>query len=279
MKMPAHELDFIRGVAMVLQGESMKAQAYLTHKGSLGLLREKIVGRLLRENTPDRFRVVTGFIRNGSLRNTSRQCDILVHDSTDDPPLYRFEDFAIVEASCSRAVIEIKSALDKGTFDDILNIYQSVIRVSGAHPVPPVLGFSLNGVGFNSFLKYVSDAISKNALKAKDGARVLNLPECIAVQKGNYIGLRPRNVRPDAPWYYCAIDLNQSQPSTWQPIDGIETGIFIYRYQKLLRSDDAATNEYELYAWFNRLPILDEGKVYIGSDGIKHLGTIPNYFP
>jgi hypothetical protein len=94
--MVAHYGDFRRGLAMVLQGESLKAGCYVTHAASLGILREKMVSSFVRDETPERFRVETGFIRNHEMDITSRQCDLLVHEPALEAPLYRWEDFVVV---------------------------------------------------------------------------------------------------------------------------------------------------------------------------------------
>src|SRR5262245_834696 len=113
-----HKLEFCRGVAMVLQGESMRAGCYVSHNASLGGLRERIVSRFIRDETPSRFHVETGLIHNLKTETTSRQCDILVHESANRAPLYRWEDFVVVPSQEARAVVEVKTTLNESGFID-----------------------------------------------------------------------------------------------------------------------------------------------------------------
>ena len=118
--MPFHYDKYCEGIAMVLKGESQKAETYVTHGTSLGTLREKMVGKLIRDETPERFRVETGLIRDQDKDCTSRQCDLLIHEPVDEAPLYRFDDFVIVNSSAARAVIEVKSNLTGTDFGSLL---------------------------------------------------------------------------------------------------------------------------------------------------------------
>src|SRR5436309_2238149 len=114
--MVANNENFYRGVAMVLHGEILKASSYVPHAGSLGVLREKMVRNFIRHETPERFRVETGLVRNHDKGETSRQCDLLIHEPVLTAPLYRWEDFVVVHHHAARAVVEVKSDLDKRGF-------------------------------------------------------------------------------------------------------------------------------------------------------------------
>ncbi len=274
-----HKPDFCRGVAMVLQGESLKARAYVTHNASLGGLRERIVRRLIRDQTPSRFHVETGLVHNQSTRSTSRQCDILVHESVTRAPLYRWEDFVVVNSGEARAVVEVKSALNRETFEALLNVHGSLVEMALASKhasITPLFGFALNGVEFSTFVDYLRSAAGDNRLNLDDKIRYLNWPVCIAVQHQNYIAVRPLQMMANSGCQLgiCALDFGKSQSESDECIDGIETGYFVETYNRVLCEGDHALFAEALYSWFNGLPIDDEGKVWVTPDGTAHHGKI-----
>ena len=187
-----HKPDFCRGVAMVLQGESLRAGCYVNHNASLGGLREKIVRRFIRDQTPGRFQVETGLIHNTESGETSRQCDILIHESANHAPLYRWEDFVVVQRREATAVVEVKTTLDEKGFGDLLNIQRSLVSVMGPPSNHiPTFGFALEGVSFSSFVGYLQVAVQNNALNEEGDNRAFNWPVCVMVQDKHYLGVRP----------------------------------------------------------------------------------------
>ncbi len=274
--MVAHYDNFSRGIAMVLQGESLKAGCYVTHGPSLGVLREKMVSSFVRHETPDRFRVATGFIHNHTHKQTSRQCDILIYDSNIVAPLYRWEDFVVVQASQARAVIEVKSNLEEANFKQFLDIHTSIAKLEcGGQVSIPTLGYGIIGVTFDTFLTYIQNAIEENRLDVSAEDKHLNWPVCVAVQNRNYLGIRSCGGKSDVPHVFCVVDFSKAIDKSAQPIDGIETGVFLYWYTKILESGLHALEALALYEWFNRLPIAPEGKAWVTPDGVIHRDLIP----
>lgn len=273
--MNAINLDFVRGVALVLRGESLKARAFVTHGLSLGTLREKMVRNFIHEGTPERFRVETGLIRGSA--TTSRQCDILIHEPRLKAPLYRWEDFVVVRADTANAVIEVKSNLNQATFDEMIDIHTSVERIELAQSGPvfiPTFGFALQGVTFDSFLGYVSEVARQNPLEIEEGDQFLNWPLCIAVQDRHYLGFRHLGGSPENPFCFCAIDLNQVTDASLGEVDGMETGYFLNFLEWVLQERKNAMKSDVLFPWFNQLPISDEGKAWITMDGEIHYGSV-----
>ena len=276
--MVAHNEDFNRGIAMVLRGESLKAGSYVSHNLSLGVLREKMVSRFVRDETPTRFSVETGLIRNHQAGITSRQCDLLIHEPSIHAPLYRWEDFVVVQDLAARAVVEVKSNLDEKQFEHLLKIHISVISLEMRRPggvFIPTFGYGLRGAAFDTFVAYLKDALTKNRLSAGDNQRHLNLPFCIAVQSRNYLGLRPLSGAVDKPICFCAVDFSQIQAVKKRSMDGYETGAFLQMYSKALEDKRLALPDLELYQWFNSLPLKTEGKVWLKPDGTVTKGNIP----
>ena len=262
---------------MVLKGESLKASCYVTHGSSLGILREKMVSRLLVQETPDRFRVETGLIRNHTHEKTSRQCDLLVYEPQLEATLYRWEDFVVVHDTSARAVVEVKSNLEKSDFDDLLNIHRSLIDLEFQKPGQvfiPTFGYALQGVTFDTFVSYLRQAIIENPLGLDNDKKLLNLPVCIAVQSRNYLAVRPFARPTGSIDCVCAINLAMAIESDKHPADGIETGFFLQIYSEVLRLRIGALNAGILYEWFNNLPLKPEGKMWITVDGEVHQGNV-----
>lgn len=272
--MAAFNVDFVRGIAMVLKGECLKAKAFVTHSGSIGTLRERMVRRFVIDETPDRFRVETGLIRGAA--STSRQCDLLIYDAEHRAPLYRWEDFVVITSANAKAVIEVKTMLNQQGFNELTDVQTSVVSVQGGGFIP-TFGYALEGVTFDTFVGYVATVVTQNPLgNVIQGLPLhLNWPVCIAVQNRRYLGFRHLGGRTANPFCFCAIDLSQSTNSSLDlDIDGIETGYFLQIYDLVLHDPCNSMWSDILFTWFNQLPVADSGKVWITTDGQIHRGNI-----
>ena len=269
--MPANHPDaYWQGVSQIIEGESMKARAYVTHAQSLGIAREAIVRRILINETPTRYEVKTGLIRNphGQASDSSRQCDLLVYDPAFDPPLYRVDDFVVVPNSVARFVVEVKSILDNGAFTEVLQVHDSLIQFQ-----VPCFAFGFDGVAFNTFVTYIRDAVRANRLQLPPERLDLNWPKCVAVHSKNYVAvlpvLRPAN---STNVYICLIDYRKANQDA--PIgSGQATASFLQFYYALLNNKSLPQDMVK--SWFNALPIQNEGKVWITTEGVVNNGTIP----
>jgi hypothetical protein len=270
--MIAHIDDFCKGIAMVLQGESLKAKCYVTHNSSLGQLREKIVSRFVRHETPEKYRVETGLVRHHDAGITSRQCDLLVHDPGKASPIYRWEDFVVVRHFAAQAVLEVKSNLYKDEFKELVIVHGSLIAMSGSIPIP-TFGYGLTGATFNTCVEYVKDAVNNNLLNLANDQKHLNWPNCFVIQDTHCIGIRPMEQGSSKPLSFCLVDLAQADDTSYG-VDGIETGFFLQIYTASLEDRRRAFGEGTVYQWFNQLPISPEGKAWVTPDGTVHKGNI-----
>jgi hypothetical protein len=271
-----HNRDYLRGVALVLQGESLKAASYVTHAASLGAIREKMVTQFVENETPDLYRVETGLIRDKA-GNTSRQCDLLVHESTTVPPLSRWDDFVIVHAESARAVLEVKSTLDQANFSQIINIYRSVSTVCNGAPVyVPVYAYALSGVQMNTLAGYIAAEMKANALGCVADATALNVPVSIVIQDRQMIALRPTQRGDGHKSYCCLVDFNEIDKSQVQlaDVNGLETGTFLGVYREVLKQRQTGLSSGLLYTWFNSLPVKTAGKLWVEPNGTVHTGNI-----
>jgi hypothetical protein len=272
-----HPDAFIRGIALVLKGESEKARCYVDHNASLGVLREKIVARFIRNETPERYRVETGQIRRGDHEPcNSRQIDLLVYDATDEPPLYRWEDFVVVRDTVAKAAIEVKTRLNLARFRELVAMHASVRkvnrRVAGSIPT---FGYALRGVNFETFIGYLSDEIKRNRIAIDDpkfgtADSYQNLPACIVVQDRNYIAVTPC-LTFGGPWYSGVVKYPRSKFP-----NGTETGMFIDLYSGLIRPGfGVSLGPMEVVGWFNRQDVPSEFKAYVDMNGDVQHGNMP----
>jgi hypothetical protein len=270
----AHLNDFCKGVAMVLRGESLKASCYVKHGYSLGFLREKMVRNFIRHETPERFRVETGLIRNHETEATSRQCDLLIHDQAATSPIYRWEEFVVIHAHAARAVVEVKSKLFDNEFHDLLGLHESIHGLQGSNLIP-TFGYGLSGASFDTCIEYVKDAVIENRLNLDDDNRHLNWPNCFVIQDRHCIGVSPLGQKTTGmqPLSFCLVDLGEADDSTYTD-DGIETGFFLQIYTAALELKRQAFTDWTVYSWFNGLPLKPNGKAYVTRDGVAHRGNI-----
>jgi hypothetical protein len=119
-----------------LVGESLTARVELldrllqhAHYPSIGQYRERLLADTIRGYLPTSVEVGTGFVlfpeedkarategdlfdpTNQSAYTVSRQCDILVFDSSRFPVVFKDGDFVVVRPEAVRAVIEVKGSL------------------------------------------------------------------------------------------------------------------------------------------------------------------------
>ncbi len=80
---------------------------------------EILLRDMIRRSIPSNLSVDKGFIYGRDLGadhpTHSPEIDVLIHDTSNYRPIFRLEDFVIVEPSAVKAVIQVKRALDAGT--------------------------------------------------------------------------------------------------------------------------------------------------------------------
>ncbi len=108
------------------------------HFPSIGSYKERILAKALRDFLPKQFEVGTGFVLfprerdadidpdffdelNQASFSPSKQCDLIIFDSSTVPVLFRDDDFVIVRPESVIAVIEVKGALSPRGLKDSLD--------------------------------------------------------------------------------------------------------------------------------------------------------------
>lgn len=124
-----------------LVGESFQSRVDLLerllqarHYPSLGTYKERLLAQSIRTFIPKAFEVGTGFVmfpcegRSGPFRDmhnqsdfdVSRQCDIIVYDAFNHPPVFQDGDFVVLRPESVKAVIEVKGSITRKSISDCL---------------------------------------------------------------------------------------------------------------------------------------------------------------
>jgi hypothetical protein len=129
-------LDFYELVAQRLSAEADMSQQWLRdrHWPSVGASREAALRHWIVDYLPGTLQCGSGFIMDDG-HKLSRQCDLLVYDTREQPPLYVDEGFVVVTPGSARLVVEVKSSLSsKATFKAAVRNIQSVKMIDDAIP-------------------------------------------------------------------------------------------------------------------------------------------------
>lgn len=216
---------------LVSQGmdlEDRRLRMFVKHKGSLGTGRETIVRKFLADQTPEPYRVSSGFVVfPPDPQISSAQCDVLVYDPRKGQPLYRLDEFVVVSPDTSRLAIEVRSSmsLSKKTssgskpsgLDQVFNVHQSMKSFATS-----VFGFGFKGPTFDTFLQ---------GIVSKMNGDIETIPECIVVHRRNYILIRADDPRasfgPEKPLFF-GIDFGPLGVKA----QGYATALFLWCYHQ-----------------------------------------------
>ncbi|AWK48158.1 DUF6602 domain-containing protein [Bacillus velezensis] len=88
----------------------------LTHNGEKGKEAEEILKNFLKNYLPKKYQVTSGFVHSDL--GISNQCDILLYDANNYPPLYSGYANQIVHMGSLRAVIECTMKLNKKKIEE-----------------------------------------------------------------------------------------------------------------------------------------------------------------
>ncbi|WP_126423764.1 DUF6602 domain-containing protein [Asticcacaulis excentricus] len=114
--------------------------AQINHAVSKGTVRENQLRKFLSENRlPDKYGLGAGEIV-GRVRDTSRQCDVIVYDRIDGISLLSDDSIQVFPVDCVYVIIEVKSSLSKVEFIDSLDKIKAFKRMSPAGKVSTSLG-------------------------------------------------------------------------------------------------------------------------------------------
>lgn len=111
------------------------------HYPSVGKYKENLLLKIIKEYIPKKYDVGTGFVLfvhdateerklkkgfdklNMGSYSASKQCDIIIYDSSTIPLIFKDDDFIIVRPESVKSIIEVKSKANKKEIDSILNSF------------------------------------------------------------------------------------------------------------------------------------------------------------
>jgi len=116
------------------------------HFPSIGQYKERLLSKVISEYIPKKFDVGTGFILfphkpikdevknpdfdylNMAYHSISKQCDIIIYDSSEYPVIFKDEDFIVVRPESVLAVIEVKGSINSREVNSILENFSDLGR-------------------------------------------------------------------------------------------------------------------------------------------------------
>jgi hypothetical protein len=213
-----------RLVSQSMDLEDQRLRLFVKHHGSLGTGRETILRKFLTDQTPEPYRVSTGFVAIMAAGGiTSDQCDVLVYDPRVRQPFYRIDQFVVVPPDCCRLAIEVRTSMDLSTDGGLAQVF----KVNGSmRPYFPtqVFGFGFDGPLFDTFVAGMAEAAKADPASAQ---------ECVAVHGRNYVCIRveSRTAQPPDKEFYLAIDFGPLGEDAL----GYATAFFMYCYHRRIQ--------------------------------------------
>src|SRR5690349_15882290 len=120
--------EYWQAVAKGIDAEDEKASLFIKHNLTVGTAREEILRDLMRRQTPEPFRVQTGFIHQilPDQQYCSPQCDIVVYDPSIAQPDYHIGELVVVARWPAKAIVEVKTYLDNEEFEKLMLVWDKV---------------------------------------------------------------------------------------------------------------------------------------------------------
>ena len=108
-----------------------KILKFTNHSLTIGEYREAVIRDFLRNYLSTRYNISTGFIYDYETKISSKQMDILIIDEN-YPAAYflKEDDFVVANKNSVVCAVEIKSTLNKRTFNDIIEKCSSVKKIN-----------------------------------------------------------------------------------------------------------------------------------------------------
>ena len=123
-----------------------EASAQINHAGSKGTIRENNLRNFLAEGRlPSKYGLGSGEVV-GRVRDTSRQCDVIVYDKLNGVTLLYDESVQVFPIDCVYGMIEVKSALSKAEFLDALEKIKALKAMAPSGAVSQAVGGGFNMV-------------------------------------------------------------------------------------------------------------------------------------
>ena len=197
--------DYWSAVLRRLQAEVDGFNSLIEHAGERGRENELALARILQVLMPSAYTVGTGLLID-SQDAASKQCDLVLTDQTEQPRLLAQTNELLHPIETVRAVIEVKSTLDKGEIQDAAEKKASIDVLTPCRPQPdgqtahPI--FCL--VAYKAATSPASIAKNLRALPAHKRPDLVCLIEPGLVAGRHFQGQPGQGSETEDP-YYCAL--------------------------------------------------------------------------
>jgi len=125
-------VDYFRLVSDELLNKLNQIKQFIkNHNSTIGILTEEILRTFLKDYLPKSVSVEQGFILSAK-GEMSKQCDILIYDSTYYAPFYRINDIVVIPADSVIAVIEVKTTITKPIFHIVIDFFANISLITNA---------------------------------------------------------------------------------------------------------------------------------------------------
>ncbi|NKK67406.1 hypothetical protein GFL88_28610 [Rhizobium leguminosarum bv. viciae] len=125
-----------------------------SHGPTIGTGHEVLLRSFLQTALPKWVSVGHGFIVDNDGK-TSKECDVIIYNSTQYSPIYKVDDFVVVPPEAVHAVVEVKTRLSRKSFFEAMENIRAAKRLS-----PQALGsiFVYYGPKTKTLASYIRDS-------------------------------------------------------------------------------------------------------------------------
>jgi len=138
----------------------------ITHPVAIGTENESLLRTFIKNYIPKHYSVGHGFIFKG-VDNISRQCDIIIYDSSFFPPLFKRDDFVVLVPESVMTVIEVKTNITKGK-NSLGSAVENIKSVRKLNPRISGLIFGYNGSSAVNILNALAEYNKLHGMKLEE---------------------------------------------------------------------------------------------------------------
>jgi hypothetical protein len=120
--------QYYNGLTDRMLSEIRTVSEEIEHAGEKGRNNEAVIRRFLSKHLPEKYTVSTGKVVSAS-GQLSHQVDVIIHDRWHTPGLKLADEWSIVPVESVRAVVSVKTTLDRGSLRESMENIGSVRRL------------------------------------------------------------------------------------------------------------------------------------------------------
>jgi hypothetical protein len=141
--------DYFETIAQKLLAELSKIRTLVKkHNPTIGAVTEEILRKFLKAHLPGSVNVGQGFIQNHK-GETSKQCDIIIYRSNQEP-IYKLDNLVVIPEDFVIVIIEVKTTINSVIFHDTINYFIEIKKVC----FKPAYLFIYNSATISSIASY-----------------------------------------------------------------------------------------------------------------------------